>query len=402
MTTTRHARMFLAALLALFPAGIFAQAADRQVALIPFWGDNEYAISRFGEALYSGLSEMGGFHPTWVDAAAIPPELRFPPFLPPSPILTGDAPLAVTGDVFVDPLSGLWRLQLYLWHTSPLRLLFSDGMVAFDWDIVDMIMPITLEDIFSWAPEYPPPQVIVVPVPYPPPPVAPPAPYPPPAGDVPVPPPAIVYYYYYPQPGAEPPPPEAYYPMPAPIAPPPAAREDPRDAAERARRPMPALFVGAWAGGSMRMFDPQWSDDRLNFDHMRNFSVGASLNSQFRFIEIFNFGLFWTPQIEVFYTRDFGNSARSLTFPVLMRLTARTDSWFFSPLAGFHGSVRIGDGSGDRFAFGYTVGLRGGTRFIGPGYIFLDGRWSQDLRADDFRGIASVSVGYEFRLPIWR
>ena len=357
-------KAFWGFLLMIASLNLFAEAApDRRVALIPFWGDYDDIVAQFGEELYSALNETM-FRPERVDMQRLPPSIPpggLPPYMNPGPMLFGETPFAITGQVLSDPASELWRLRLYLWQVPQDRLLLTDELVAPDRESVNMILPFMLRWLFSRVPEETPRE-----------------------------------------PSPPPPPPD-----PPPISPSPESS---------------LLYVGLQVTGNMQMFAPIWGTEGGE-THVDNAGMAVSLNFQllnFRLDDFRPFDFeasyvaprfFLGLQLEGAVTYDFGNDALFMTFPALLRFTARGESSFLALLGGGYALLPL-PSSGERvrfghadegFLWGYTAGLLWGRRF-GPGYVNAGLRWSGDMfstiRTDTWgyfhnRRVITVSIGYE-------
>jgi len=160
-------KIFSLLLFLFLPLTVFAQSIKIQtVALIPFWGSDpqtsrdpqvQIIIREFGEELYIAVNNMPGYRSAVIDMTNLPedvPEGGNPPNLFPSPSLTKTHPLALTGELTLDPNDDeLWTLRLYLWVMVPqdeMRLVFSDTLVAYDRHDCATVLPPTLETLFSW------------------------------------------------------------------------------------------------------------------------------------------------------------------------------------------------------------------------------------------------------------
>jgi len=372
--------LFLCVLFMYFPAQLFAQTQEREVALLPFWGDDDEIIVEFGDELYNALIDLEGFRPVQVDMYDLPldvPDGGFPPFVSPSPSLTGDAPFAITGSVFYN-VQGQRYLRLYLWEVSGERPLFTDEMIASDREVVGLILPFMLRLLFQWIPMEG-TQVFLGPL--------------------------------LPHPAPEPPEPvvqtiilggERVLVYQAP--------------------PIPnrLLYVGLRLGGNVQIFDPLLDSgtvfgnaEYLDF-YFRNLSAAVHLNLQLLGFQFSRFPLnpiamFLGLQFEGIATKDFDNSAFSLMMPALFRMTVRGGTSSFSLLAGAYmfsllweddPSIQFSSSIGPFDGWGFTAGLGMGSR-VGPGNIFVDMRWSNDMFRSimawgDFRrSMISVSVGYD-------
>jgi len=384
MAAARLCKTCFAILLALAPAGAFAQEAGRQVALIPFWGEDPAVTAEFEEELFLALSVQDGFLPRRLNPAALPlyapplpphPE-ALPPFVLPGALLVGEAPLAMTGEVFLNPFSNRWHMRVYLWRMIDERLLFSEEFQAANRQEASMILPFMLQRVFSFMPpdfEEPAPVIVEVPV-----------------------------EVIVPRGGA---------PQPIIIG----GQQVIIHQAAPPRRSM--LYAGIRAGGNLQMFAPlSWGGGHQGFESAQWESVSAAAHAAFMFhsFRMLDFGL----QIEGVATQDFGaGDAFTLSIPALLRITARMGTSSLSLLGGAYlllplGSAIGSDASepgikfghaderiGPMAGWGYAVGFGLGSR-LGPGSLFIDTRWSHDMfsskMVDYFRrGTISVSVGYE-------
>jgi len=389
MTLVEHNKRFLCILLVVFPLSQ-ANAADRQVALFPFWGENQAMITLLWNELFIAMTEKEGFTPVRVDMTNLPPDVPvggFPPSINPGPSLIRDMPFAITGNVFHNPQSEQWHLRLYLWHSTDIRPVISDELVAADRETARVVLPFMLDWLFYWAPEEAPP---------PPPALEPPPPLPP------EPPPALEL-----PPEPEPPPP-ALEPEPQPPADTQALIYDEQYiAASRDEGQHNLLYIGLRAGGNLQMFTPFLGGEA--FDSVENFSAAVHLNFQpFVFFGFLSLGL----QAEGVFMRDFGHNMSSFTFPVLARLTARMGNASFLLLGGIYllrplnddGDVRlvVYDRLFGSTGWGHTLGVGMGNR-IGRGHLNMELRFSNDMfgsdRRDTFdiygRRMITLSIGYE-------
>jgi len=349
---------------------LWAQAADRQVALIPFWGEDREIAAQFGDELFAALTEIPGLRPFWVDMYNLPPDVPaggFPPSVSPSPSLTRGASLAITGNVFYNQ-QGERCLRLYLWQVPGYQPLFSDEMLALDRDTVGMVMPFMVRLLSQRIPDPEPPapvrELVVIESER-----------------------VIVFQ--------APPVPDRW------------------------------LYLGLRAGGNLQIFDPQlfhtgsafdpgWRADELDL-YLGNVSAAAQLNAQLLGFHFAGFplnplALFLGLQVEGVFTQDFDNGALSLVLPAMLRITARGGNSSLSLLGGAYLLLPLGDNPGLSFGletesvgpfagWGYTLGFVMGNR-VGPGSVFVDMRLSNDMftsRIWDYfrRGMVSVSMGYE-------
>ena len=353
-------RFLLAAALFVTAAGLGAQVSE--VALIPFWGDDDGIIADFGASLYWGLVAKPGFSPRQVDMVNLPDDVPpggFPPFVSPPPSLTLASPFAMTGDITVNPLSGQWHLRLYLWQTADNRMLFSDEMAAFDRSSLDVVMPGMLDWIFSWVGSVPEPVTVYVEVPV---------------------------------------------PVPA----------DPVYLEGGMQRPAPnRLFFGFRAGVASQMLVPLFTDEGVEAESPSNFTGALSLNYRFLTFEDFQLGV----QAEGVVMYDHRHDILTLTVPLALRATFLFGTSSFSLLGGAYVLIPLMDGhpgfsQPDGFLFGHesdgtllwgvTAGAGLGFR-LGPGSLLAEFRWAMDMfsvqRLDYFhRHTVGVFVGYEWGL----
>lgn len=361
----RYGKLFLCVMFIFLSPSLFADVADRRVALVPFWGENNEIIAQFGEELYIALSETI-FSPEWVDMDNLPPSFPpggLPPHMNPGPMLARDAPFAITGHVSFNSTTKQWHLRLYLWLVPEDRILLTDELVAFDREAVHMILPFMLRWLFSRVPTERPPE------PLPPPPT-------------PIPP---------------------SLPPPIPLPPPPTPE------------PPFLVYVGLQVAGNMQMFVPIWGTEDNNIN-LENASAAVSFNFQLLNLSTFNLSprYFLGLQLEGIVLSDFTyEETFSLMLPALLRFTARRDRSFFSLLGGAYLFLPLVEGHSVQFGheterigpfagWGYTAGLIWGRR-IGPGYLNTGLRWSSDMfssrRMDtrDFynRRMITISIGYE-------
>jgi hypothetical protein len=148
-------KLLLAMLFLFLPLIVYAQSNRTQaVALVPFWGSDDFFIQEFGEELYKGVNDMQGYRSVVIDMTNLPddvPEGGFPPYICPSPSLIKTNPLALTGELTPDPDDDeYWHLRLYLWEMADTRLVFSDELTAYDREECAAGLPGMLEWLFSW------------------------------------------------------------------------------------------------------------------------------------------------------------------------------------------------------------------------------------------------------------
>lgn len=340
------------------------------MALIPFWGGGEEIITQFGDVLYQTLEKGGAYRPDAIDMTNLPedvPEGGFPPYVCPSPSLTKETPYAITGEITREESGGLYHLRLYLWEMANNRLLYSDEIVVQDKEECERFLPPTLEWLFSWLPDS--------------------------SGNT-----------------AEQPPAE-------PLVVSPQAVEEYR------------LYLGLKLGSSIRFYYRPADAIFVENDVSHFFNIITGIQASYYFFP------FLGVQAEALFTNDYApyksyniqqtattgslstnNSpftAYSLMFPLSLKLTLRKPSFFASALVGGYFILPLGEMrntalSGETFAYtvdpplGYNVGIDLGTK-LGPGNLFLDIRWAQDLGMTQTdsgttvfrRSMVSIALGYE-------
>jgi len=368
--------LFLVILLTAAPC-LFAQNESRQVALVPFWGNSggETHIVGFGEEVFAGILELGGYQPVMIDMNNLPsdvPEGGFPPNVSPGPSLTRGMPFAVTGEISPDAATpGSWDLRLYLWRMTDNRLMYSDRVTAPDREFLNIILGGMLEFLFSWLVEEQPMYVT--------------------AGRD-----AIFIL------GGE----NALVSM--------------AGGGGMGTAPLPnhLLHLGIRAGGVIQWLNPLWSAEGVKYADWESISGAVHINFEpFRLIERFpadilyalhSFGI----QVEGVAMYDFRHSAFTMLIPMMGRATIRTGTSYFAVMGGVYLFTLLGGSSpnpdrdiqfgaeGEKNLYGITAGISMGSR-LGPGALFMELRWFNDMfaviRTDNFnRHFASVSIGYEF------
>jgi hypothetical protein len=295
------------------------------------------------------------------------PEGGFPPYVCPSPSLTKTAPYAMTGELVFDE-DGLYHLRLYLWEMASVRLLYTDEIAVQDREECERFLPPTLEWLFSWVsrPE---------------------------------------------EPTAE--------------TPPVIVSAPPRTVEEH------WLYLGLKVGSSLRFYYRPIASPFIDNDSHHYYNVIAGLQASVYFLPFL--GL----QVEGLFTNDYAPyraydsldtvasgslswynapfSAYSLMFPLTLKATLRRSFMSASILAGAYYVMPMGkmrnQALGGTFDYslnpplGYTAGINLGMK-AGPGDVFLDIRWAQDLgetltaSGDSVyhRSMVSIALGYELGL----
>jgi hypothetical protein len=361
------------------------------VSLIPFWGENKDTIAQFGEVLNQAVGKSEAYRPAPVDMNHLPldvPEGGFPPYICPSPSMTGEAPYALTGEIIRDAGTNTWHLRLYFWEIASRRLLCSDEMEAADRAQCAIVMPALLDWLFSWTP--PPAKAA--------------APCPPETGeDIPAEPPVTeTETAGLPGPESKPPEPEM---------------------AEK------WLYAGARAGSSFGFYTRTDSQPFLENQTDYYLNLNAAVYGA---VQLFSF---FAVQPELALFSDFapfkiasrvpgpGGAADlelhsapffswSLMVPLSAKLTLRRPRYFAALFAGVYLTLPLGRMRNERYGgdfqftvyppMGYHAGVNMGIQ-AGPGLVFLDLRWVSDIgetRKDTGemlykRNLVTISAGYE-------
>jgi hypothetical protein len=345
-------------------ARLFAQDERPAVALVPFRNAEEGLAAQFTEALYLSVENDGAYRPQTVDMDNLPadvPEGGFPPYVCPSPSMTGAAPYAMTGEMTLDSQTSLYRLRLYFWEMADTRLVSSDEVSVRDAEECAAFLPPLARWLFSRAE---------------------------PAADLPE---------------------EAFFEMPEP---------EPEPAEYR-------LYAGLRAGSSLRFYSRIVSSPFVENDVSYFFNLTAGIQGAYYFFAGFGvqLDLLFTNDYAPFksyelppspdgdlYTSNDPFSSVSLMIPLALKYTFRKGGHFASVLAGGYLTIPLGkmenESLGGSFAYtpppGYTLGVSLGTK-AGPGNLFLDLRWAADLGETRTnagvliyqRSMVSITAGYE-------
>lgn len=385
------AAFFLLSLTGLFAQTVSAVPAASKVSLlppdertpvaaVPAKGGTPEILNVFNPVLLGAMDKIPGYRPVPVDMENLPPDVPqggFPPYVCPSPSMTGDAPYAMTGEVFFDDELGSWHLRLYFWQMEGTRLIYTDELVAGNGEECAEYLPGLLQWLFAWLDKTA-------------------------AADE------------EPVAGAEEP-----------------VEEEGGEVKEEENAPLLLsaekwLYLGVRAGSSLRFYTrPQINHfyERGTFDY---YNISAALQVSVQIIRLL------AVQAELIWTTDYASfntisqlpplsvsaapfKSQSLMLPVSAKFTYRKDSLMTALFAGAYFILPLGQmentAMGGNFAYGltmplgYTAGLNIGMK-AGPGHLFLDIRWAADL-ADTMkpdgtiiykRSMISLSVGYEFGL----
>jgi hypothetical protein len=339
------------------------------VSLIAFWGSEERIIAQFGEVLRRSLENGGVYRPEVVDMQNLPPDVPeggFPPYVCPSPSMTKTAPFAITGEIVRNDESGRYHLRLYLWEMANVRLLYTDEITAENEEECELFLPSALEWLFSWLPE-----------------------------------------------GAA--------AQSEPLAP-----EAPLQTAQTVKDYR--LHAGIKVGASLRFYYRPADDIFVESDVSHFFNITVGLQASYHFLPFLgvqaealftsdyapykSYNLQQTSNLGVLSSNNDAFTSYSLMIPLLLKGTLRSGSVFGSALAGLYFVVPLGNmrnsALGGTFNWtvdpplGYTAGFNVGAK-AGPGNLFLDLRWAQDLGATRSnagqmvyrRSMVSIALGYE-------
>ena len=387
----------------------FSLPAEEIIALHPFKGEPKEIADEFFDVLFNELLHVPVQYIAFpISLDDLPPDIPpggFPANICPSPEITHDASYTITGEFYADlDYADSYRVRLYLWDMALRRLLIMDELTAADRETCEYRMPYMLNWLLSWIDRD---------------------------------------KLAAPDPGVE----ERSWVLgeaAAPPEPPPAAPWDssrwayigPKggEGTTALDNPDQWVYLGPepekWlhlglrggAGYSQWFYKPDpgrapGSRDTANF-----WNANAALQAAFhitRFLDI---------QTEVNVASDFGSVANiidgsaegngtafawSLTVPLLLRLGLRGSHLKAGVFGGAHLYLPLGttngDSLGDYFDYrpdqpGFTFGLNIGWK-LGPGYLFLDGRfeydgnwYNKDKGPVYYRNSIKVNTGYEFGL----
>ena len=141
-----------------------AQIRRNIIALHPFRGPPEFfdmSLTVYEQAM-NDIPRVSNFMYAVfpIDLNNLPPDVPeggFPPWISPSPSITGDSAYAITGEVTEDlDIPDAFRLRLYLWRLEDSRLLGSDEMTIETPEDLGTL-PFFLEWVLSWIEEEAPP-----------------------------------------------------------------------------------------------------------------------------------------------------------------------------------------------------------------------------------------------------
>ena len=342
-------------LVLVFPLSL---AAQDLIALHPLRASAESAsmAELFFDRMRRELPEAGGgdYGAFIIDLTRLPPDVPaggFPPYICPSPSITGRSLYAITGEASPDEVfPGAFRMRLYLWRMDGSRLLGSDEMTLTGPGDLEMTGGF-LAYVLSWIEEdvpaepviiYAEPEIVLVPV------------------------------------EAEP------------------HEEN-------------WLYVGVRGGMGYSRWTYDYRDSSTHHDVTSFISTNISAQASVYFTH------FFAVQTELNYVYDVKTdgdsySSQSLNVPLLAKFVMRGAHikagifggiYYHLPLSQ-SGSAEVRDyydytADFPGFVFGMSMGWK-----VGPGYLFIDGRFAydghwftSDLGTINYRNSTRVSVGYE-------
>ena len=324
------------------------------IALHPMKGpaEEETITSLFFQRLQRELPNAGdgnysGFP---IDLTQLPSDVPpggFPPWICPSPSITGDAAYAMTGEASPDlDYEGAFRMRLYLWRMDGARLLGSDELTIMNLQDLETLSGF-LEWVLSWIGE-----------------------------EVDAPEPVIVYV------GLE---------------------------EEQLTYEANWLYLGLRGGGGYARWTYDFRNDTLTHEATSMASGNIALQAAVYFTRFFGV------QTEANFIADFIMGKESFTslnlhIPVLLKLTLRGER----VKAGIFGGAylhlpltRLGDEDLVKHYHyrsdlpGFVFGLSSAWR-LGPGNIFIDGRFeydghwfNPDVEMINYRNSVRLNIGYE-------
>ena len=359
-------------LMVFFPCSLFAQDF---FALHPFFGPSadEPLPGLFFQRMQQELPNAGDGNNSFfvIDLANLPPDFPsggFPPWICPSPLITGGAAYTITAEVSTDPgFPGTFRIHLYLWEMEGSRLLGIDEIDVTNLEDLETL-PSFLDHVLSWiihdtARE-----------------------------------PEIIYHT------------ETIY-----------IREEAETIyitetihiTEEAAKSFEEkwLYVGLRVGGGPSRWIYDYRDTSVSIESSLFASVNVALQASFYFSHYFAL------QTEINIASDFklllnhdDFTSWSLTIPFLLQFMLQSETLKVGIFGGLSVYAPLTQRTNNDtlayynyrpdfpgFLFGFNIG-----RKVGPGYLFLDtrfeydGHWlNPDLRIINYRNIVRFNIGYE-------
>ena len=351
-------------LMIFFPCSLFAQ---NFLALHPLFGPSaeEPIIGLFFQRMQQELPDAGdGNNRVFViDLATIPPDFPsgdFPPWICPSPLITGGADYTLTAEVFPNPDSpATFRIRLYLWEMESSHLLGVDEIDVRGLEDLETL-PSFLDYVLSWITH----RIAQEP--------------------------EIIYHTETIHLT------ETIY----------IREESARSFEEK------WLYLGLRGGGGYSRWIYDYRDTSTTIESSVFASGNAALQASVYFFHFLAF------QTEVNVASDFrlfshmdDFTSWSLTVPFLLHFVMQSENLKAGIFGGVSLYVPLAQQSNDEtlayfdylpdfpgFLFGFTIG-----RKMGPGYLLLDtrfeydGHWfNTDLRIINYRDIVRFNIGYEF------
>ena len=390
----------------------FPLFANETIAIHPFQGEPEEIANAFFDILVDVLLDAPDLYtvfPIFLDNLSPDiPSGGFPAHVCPSPSLTADASYTITGELNCDiDYPGSYRIRLYLWEMEEGRLLVNDEMTASDRESCENRMPYMLDWLLSWIGRD---KELAIPAVQP-------------VVEAPLEPQVIIEYRQAPPPPWD----SSRWSY---IGPKGAGGEkttaidNPEQWMYLGPEREKWLHLGIRGGmGSSQWFQKASVNQGLKNQNISNFwSANTALQVSLHLTRFFDI------QTEANVAADFGKigdnssgsavsegiaAAWSLTLPILARLNLRGSHLKAGILGGLYLYLPLGATNADSlkgymdyrpdqpgFMFGLNLGWK-----VGPGYLFLDGRFEYDgnwFNPDRgivyYRNSIKVNTGYEFGL----
>jgi hypothetical protein len=375
----------------------FAETAPPTVGILPFAGDELDMNIQLYDAVIEELERVGKYQPVYLTY----PEGQEPEFMdiPPSISIPSDMQYTVTGELFWDDESFEYHFQMWLWDMGRPILIYTDELVYEEFFETADTLPGMIEWIFS--------HIVVEEL----------------AAEEPA---AMAEAEESGDEEAEEAEEELYEEI-----------EIPDSDAWKYKR----LYLGLRGGLSSRFYKTPWVDPYVANDTQR-FTFEAGMQIAVSLADFFDI------QAELLFTRDtvpfrgfdhqydpvtdgtnlveFSETFESLSLmiPLLLKFSFKPGPFLVAPFGGAYFTLPLGkmNGSGGAPAFdtipaskrgaydaslnlpvGFTVGFSFGVK-LGPGLLFTDIRYSQDIGATNIdasngvrsynRNMASFTLGY--------
>jgi hypothetical protein len=123
----------------------------KSIAIMPFGGDDLNLSAPIHDAVITAINDLGGYtlHP--VSASRFPEILYYSPDSPPDPRYLEGSHYALTGEYYFDT-NNLFFLQIWLWDSSGLSLIYTDGLFGENIEDVLTHSPALVDWILSHLP----------------------------------------------------------------------------------------------------------------------------------------------------------------------------------------------------------------------------------------------------------